>query len=171
MIEKKKETGEKQERKEKMKEKKKESKEKKKYDLEDEKIKELTETTQRIQAEFENYKKRCEKQNNDFRNFAEAELIKELLPILDNFELSLTHKDKDDFVKGIDMVYAQLFSLLEKKGLKPIKALNEKFDPALHEALLTEKSDKDGIVIEELQKGYFLNDKVLRHSKVKVGKK
>ncbi|MDP3765101.1 MAG: nucleotide exchange factor GrpE, partial [Nanoarchaeota archaeon] len=75
-------------------------------------------------------------------------------------------------VKGIEMIYAQLFSTLESEGLKPIEASGKKFDPYLHDVMLKQKSDKeDGIVLEELQRGYMLNDKVLRHSKVKISEK
>lgn len=135
-------------------------------------LKELTETLQRLQAEFENYKKRIEKENIEFRKYAKAELISKLLPMIDNFELALQNKEnKDEFVKGIELIYSQLFSLLENEGLKVIKAKGEKFNPEMHEALLTEKSDKENIVLEELQKGYMLEDKILRHAKVKVSKK
>ena len=132
---------------------------------------ELKETLQRVQADFENYKKRVERETEDFKKFASAELIGKLLPILDAFELSLKNsKDKEEFVKGIELIYAQLNEILGKEGLKKIEAVNQKFDPFLHEALMTEKSDKDGLILEELQKGYMLGDKVIRHSKVKVGK-
>lgn len=135
-------------------------------------LKEVTDTLQRLQAEFENYKKRVEKENIEFRKYAKAELIAKLLSILDNFELALQNKEnKEEFVKGIELIYSQLFSLLENEGLKTIKAEGEKFNPEIHEALLTEKSDKENIILEELQKGYMLGDRVLRHTKVKVSKK
>ncbi len=138
-----------------------------------EKIAELTETLQRLQAEFENYKKRVDKENSEFVKYAKAELIQRLLPTLDTFEIALkSTKDNEKFVKGMEMVYAQLVSLLHSEGLKPIEAIGKKFDPYLHEVMLKEKSDKDeGIVLEELQKGYMLNGRVLRHSKVKISEK
>ena len=81
-------------------------------------------------------------------------------------------EDNEKFIKGMEMVYAQLISTLHEEGLKPIDALKKKFDPYLHEVMLREKSDKEeDIILEELQKGYMLNDKVLRHSKVKVSEK
>jgi len=130
-----------------------------------EKDKELTETLQRLQADFENYKKRVDKEKLQFIDYANKEMVIDLLPILDNFELILKNS-KDEAVK---MLYAELFSLLEKKGLKKIKA--EKFDPYLHEALISEKSDKaEGTILEELQSGYMLNDQVVRHTKVKISK-
>lgn len=147
-------------------------KEEKKPKKED-KIKELTETLQRLQAEFENYKKRVEKEKSDFVKYSKAELISKLLPILDSFELALkNNKDPKGFEKGVELIFSQLYQTLEQEGVKPIKALSDKFDPYKHEVLLKEKSDKEeDIVLEELQKGYMLNDKVIRHSKVKVSKK
>jgi len=138
-----------------------------------EKIAELTETLQRLQAEFENFKKRTEKENAEFVKYAKAGLMQRLLPIIDTFEIALkSTKDNEKFAKGMEMVYAQLVSTLQSEGLKPIEAIGKKFDPYLHEVMLKEKSDKDdGFVLEELQKGYMLNDKVLRHSKVKISEK
>ncbi|KYK25353.1 hypothetical protein AYK26_06260 [Euryarchaeota archaeon SM23-78] len=137
------------------------------------KIKELTEILQRVQAEFENYKKRCEKENSEFIKYANADLIKKLLPILDNFELALKDcRAKDDFYKGMELIYSHLIEALHSQGLKHIECVGKKFDPYYHEALLTEESDKEkNTILEEMQKGYLLNDKVIRHSKVKVAKK
>lgn len=146
---------------------------KEKKPLEKEFIAELTDTLQRTQAEFENYKKRVDKEKQEFVKYSKAELIQKLLPIIDTFEIALkSTDDKEKFVKGMEIVYAQLISSLHAEGLKPIEALGKKFDPYLHEVMLKEKSEKDeGTVLEELQKGYMLNDKVLRHSKVKVSEK
>ncbi|MBD3249120.1 nucleotide exchange factor GrpE [Candidatus Woesearchaeota archaeon] len=131
-------------------------------------IEELTSALKQVQADFENYRKRTEKEQEKLCRSASKELIIDILPVLDSFELAL--KDKQD--KGLEMLYSQLMSILEKKGLKQIEALDKKFDPYLHEALLQEKSEKEeGIVLEELQKGYMLNDDVVRHTKVKVSKK
>jgi len=115
-------------------------------------------------------KKRVDKEKQEFVKYSKAELIQKLLPTIDTFEIALKFtKDNEKFVKGMDMVYAQLMSLLHSEGLKPIESLGKKFDPYLHEVMLKEKSDKDdGIVLEELQKGYMIIDKVLRHSKIKV---
>jgi len=136
-------------------------------------IADLTDTLQRTQAEFENYKKRVDKEKQEFLKYSKAELILKILPTIDTFEIALkSTKDNEKFVKGMDMVYAQLMTLLHSEGLKPIESLGNKFDPFMHEVMLKEKSDKDeGIILEELQKGYMLNDKVLRHSKVKVSEK
>lgn len=145
----------------------------KKEETEKEIIAELTGILQRLQAEFENYKKRIDKENAEFVKYSKAELVYKLLPLLDTFEIALKNtSDKEKFVKGIEIVYAQLFSTLESEGLKPIGALGKMFNPYLHEVMLKEKSDKeDGVVLEELQKGYMLNGKVLRHSKVKISEK
>jgi molecular chaperone GrpE len=133
---------------------------------------EYKETLQRLQAEFENYRKRCEKENLAFRTYANAELIKSMLPLLDSFEMALKNTaDSEKFAKGVEMIYIQLYSILKDYGLKNIEANGKQFDPYKHEVLLQEESEKDGMVIEELQKGYALNGTVIRHSKVKVGKK
>lgn len=141
--------------------------------IDKEKIEELTDTLQRLQAEFENYRKRFDKEKAEFVKYAKAELIQRLLPTLDTFEIALkSTKDNERFVKGMEMTYAEFVSTLQAEGLKPIVAIGKKFDPYLHEVMLKEKSDKDdGVVLEELQKGYMLNDKVLRHSKVKISEK
>ena len=136
-------------------------------------ILEMTETLQRLQAEFENYKKRTEKEKIEFVKYSKAEIISKILPILDTFEIALRNtNDKEKFVKGMEMLYAQLFSTLEAEGLRPIHSVGKHFDPYYHDVMLKQKSDKeDGIVLEELQKGYMLNDKILRHSKVKISEK
>ncbi len=144
-----------------------------KQDSKDE-IAELTETLQRIQAEFENYKKRIDREKAEFVKYSKHELILKLLPILDSFELAIKNsKDKSaNISKGVELIFSQLYSVLESEGMRRIDCIGKKFDPFKHEVLLQEESDKEeDIVLEELQKGYMLNDKVLRHSKVKVSKK
>ncbi|RMF55418.1 nucleotide exchange factor GrpE [Candidatus Woesearchaeota archaeon] len=135
-------------------------------------VNDLKETLQRVQADFENYKKRIEKENELIIERAKADLINKLLPIIDSFDLALTNKDKcEDFIKGIELIYAQFMDIMKKEGLEQIKALNEKFDPFKHEVLLQEESNKEkGTVLEELQKGYMFKDKVLRPTKVKISK-
>ena len=130
-------------------------------DEKDRKICELTDTLQRLQAEFENYKKYVEKQNGEFRKYAKSDIIEKLLPILDSFELALKNSsNNENFVKGVELIYSQLYSLLEKEGLKKIAA-EGKFDPHYHEVLIKDKSDKtEDAILEELQKGYMLNDKI-----------
>ncbi len=135
-------------------------------------LEELRETLQRLQADFENYRKRMEKDKEEFTKYASSKLIAELLPILDSFELAIKNKNNnDDFVKGVEMIYSQLSSLLEKQGLNQIEAEGKPFNPYVHEALMQEESEKeDGMVIEEFQRGYMLGETVLRHSRVKVSK-
>ncbi len=135
-------------------------------------IDDLTNTLKHLQAEFENYRKRIEKDNASFAKFANEDLIKDLLPIIDNFELALKNsKQKDEFYKGMELIYSQLIGVLQDNGVKCI-GCECKFDPYYHEVLLTEESDKENnAILEELQKGYTLNDKVIRHSKVKIAKK
>ena len=143
---------------------------KKIIDEKTQKIEELTDTLKRLQAEFENYKKRIDKEKTEFVKYSNADVIEKMLPVLDSFEIALKNtSDKEKFVEGIKMIYAQLHSMLEAEGLRPIKAVGEKFDPYRHEVLMKEESDKpEGTILEEFQKGYMLNDKVLRHSKVKI---
>ena len=143
---------------------------KKELEQKSQNIEELTDTLKRLQAEFENYKKRIEKEKLEFAVYAHADIIANILPVLDSFEIALKSTgDKEKFVEGMKMVYAQLYSALEAEGLRPIKALDEKFDHYKHEVLMKEESDKpEGTVLEEFQKGYMLGDKVLRFSKVKI---
>ncbi|MBI2208595.1 nucleotide exchange factor GrpE [Candidatus Woesearchaeota archaeon] len=152
----------------------KEKAKKEKKPTDKEKLEELTDTLKRLQAEFENYKKRADKEKEEFAKYANAAMIAKLLPLLDTFEIALRNtKDHEKFLKGMEMVYAQLFSALEAEGLRPITAEGKKFDPYYHEVMLKQESDKEeGIVLEELQRGYMFKDKVLRYSKVKIsGKK
>ena len=146
---------------------------KEKHDKKDEMIKELTETLQRVQAEFENYKKRCDAQQKEFAKYANASLISRLLPILDNFEIALKNiESPQEFVKGMKLIHSSLIELLNQEGVTEVNPLGEKFDPYKHEALMQEESDKvPGTVIEVLQKGYMIKDRVLRHAKVKIAKK
>ena len=144
--------------------------------------KELIDTLKRVQADYENYRKRVERDNKEYRQYATQALIIKLLPVLDNFELTLSNKlslpnkdsdkeNRDAFVKGIELAYAEFQTILEQEGLRKINATGQHFDPALHEALLTEEheGDKD-IVLEEFQNGYMLHNKVMRPAKVKISK-
>ena len=133
-------------------------------------VEELTDTLKRLQAEFDNYRKRIDKEKTEFRKYAHAEIIAGILPIIDSFEIALKNAaDSEKFIDGIKLIYAQIYSMLESQGLRPIKTDGEKFDPYKHEVLMKEESDKpEGTILEEFQKGYMLNDKVLRFSKVKI---
>ncbi len=127
---------------------------------------------QRAQADFINYKRRTELERQDFNRFANANLILSLLPALDDLERALSSIPpklaKHSWVDGIRLVERKFKSSLETQGLTPIKALGEPFDPNFHEALRQDKG-KEGIIVEEFQKGYMLGDRVLRPAKVVVG--
>ncbi len=128
---------------------------------------------QRAQADFINYKRRNEQERQDFSRFANAELMLSLLPALDDLERALNSvppakSAKHSWLEGIRLVERKFKSSLEAQGLTPIKALGEPFDPNFHEAVRQDKG-KEGIVIEEFQKGYMLGDRVLRPAKVVVG--
>jgi len=141
-------------------------------DTDEQKVKDLTEMCQRIQADFENYKKRVEEEKKQTALYFKKEIITHLLPTLDMFELALRHKeDKEEFIKGMEMIYAQFFTTLENEGLKAISS-DGAFNPELHEAIMTEDSDeKDGTILEELQRGYTLDNQVIRYVRVKVAKR
>lgn len=131
----------------------------------------------RAAADFSNYKKRIEKDNAEFTKFANTALITRLLPILDDFERAFQTLPDNlralTWVDGIFLIARKMTAILEAEGLKPIEALNQPFDPRLHEAVIHEETDQheDGTVIAELQKGYKLNDRVIRPTLVKVAKK
>tara|TARA_Y100000310_G_scaffold335593_1_gene418008 strand:+ start:602 stop:1126 length:525 start_codon:yes stop_codon:yes gene_type:complete len=135
------------------------------------KIQELTELLQRTQADSENYRKQTEKRIQDINQFAAKSIIIQILPILDNFELALknTGANQKDFTKGVELIYSQLFTVLENQGVKTIQTENQEFNPYYHEALMKINSEKqENTIIEELQKGFMMNDKVIRPAKVKV---
>jgi len=139
----------------------------------EDKAAEYKEMLQRLQAEFENYRKRTEKEVQRYKEYAAAEFAKKALPVLDSFELALKHSDSnaEKLKKGIELIYAQLYTMLYAEGLKPIDAAGKRFDPYVHEAMMHQESEKEGVVLEEMQRGYMFKEAVLRHSKVKVGKK
>ena len=150
----------------------------KRDDKRDEKIAELTGTLKRLQADFENYKKRADREKDTYSKNANTRLIEKFLPLLDSFALAVKNStisgnasDSGKFRKGIEMIYAQFYSTLQNEGLRPIETLGKKFDPYKHEVLMQEESEQDNIVLEEFQKGYMLHDHILRHSKVKIGVK
>jgi molecular chaperone GrpE len=126
----------------------------------------------RAQADFINYKRRAEQEKMEMGVYANTQLILALVPVLDDFERavdSLTPKlAKLDWVHGIQLVERKLRTTLEAQGLSPIKAVGEMFDPNLHEAVM-HVNGEDGKVVHELQKGYRLHDRILRHSQVAVG--
>ena len=128
----------------------------------------------RLQAEFENARKRTAREQQDFREYAVTDAIKPLLPILDSFERALqtSAADRSEFRSGIELIYKQLQDALSKLGLRAIPAKGERFDPHLHEAIeMVDTTDAaDHQILEELQRGYKLKDRLLRPSMVRVAR-
>jgi molecular chaperone GrpE len=136
-------------------------------------IEEFKDKYLRALAEMENLRKRAEREKTEFRHYALAELLRELLVILDNFERALQSRDQingKSFHEGVEMIYRMFFDLLMKKGIVPIDIEDKRFDPTLHQAVLTEESEdvEEPEVVEELQRGYRLYGRLLRPSLVKV---
>ena len=143
-----------------------------------EKAKEHWDKLLRLQADFENTRKRLEKEKQDFVKFANEGIIFELLNVLDDLERTVDlaqskHQDLSAFLKGVEMILAHLYEMLKEYGVKPIDAEGKIFDPHYHEALMQieNKDLPEHTIVEELQKGYLLNDRVIRTTKVKVSKK
>lgn len=125
----------------------------------------------RLMADFQNYKKRVEKEKKDLYSYANEKLVTELLDVLDNFERALVQEGQgDSFKEGMEMIFKQLGDVLKKSGLAEIPALGEEFDPNFHNAVMSEETDEyeSGTVSGVMQKGYTLNGKVIRPSMVKV---
>lgn len=129
----------------------------------------------RLMAEFQNYKRRAAKEKTDTLQYANEKIVADILPVLDNFERALTTETEDieGYAKGMQLIFEQLYKALENAGLEEIKALDEDFDPNVHNAVMTDNiEDKDdGKITKVLQKGYKLRDKVVRPSMVAVNKK
>ena len=143
----------------------------KKLDEAEAKAGEYLQMAQRLQADFDNFRKRTQRENEEFKAFATAGLISELLTIEDDLDRALdSAKEENDFVTGVRGIRQNLMKILESKGLTEIPT-DGKFDPNCHEALCVEEADTDGDIAEVFQKGYRLGNKVLRYSKVKVTRK
>jgi molecular chaperone GrpE len=130
----------------------------------------------RLQAEFENFRKRIERERNEFYLMALSELVGKLLPIIDDFERALSVHHTSDVVKyheGMELIYKGLRSILECFGLKEVPSIGERFDPRVHQAMVREESDEveEETVVEEFRKGYFFKDRLLRPAMVKVAVK
>ncbi|MBI5066293.1 nucleotide exchange factor GrpE [Candidatus Woesearchaeota archaeon] len=142
----------------------------------EETIKDYVDHLKRLQAEFENYIKRVEKERTDFKKFSSEKIILKILLIIDDLERALKEFAKEqipqEVMQGMQMIFKNMHKIIEEEGVKEIKATNQKFDPHKHEVLLVECNGKceDNIVLEELQKGYMLGDKVIRYAKVKINK-
>ena len=149
-------------------------KKKDKKDKKDEQIEELTDKLKRQMAEFDNYRKRTEKEKTQMYEIGAKSIIEKILPVIDNFErgfAGVTEEQKaDPFVSGMDMVYKQMMTALEEAGVKPIEAVGTEFNPDFHNAVMHEENEEAGEnqVVEEFQKGYMYKETVVRHSMVKV---
>ena len=149
-------------------------KKKDKKDKKDEQIEELTDRVKRQMAEFENFRKRTEKEKAQMFDMGAKSILEKILPVVDNFERGFTtvaEEDKEDaFVKGMDMVYKQLMTELSNAGVTPIEAVGKEFDPEYHNAVMQVESEEyeSGVVAAEFQKGYMYKDSVVRHSMVSV---
>ena len=146
---------------------------KKKKDKRDEKIEELVDRVQRQMAEFDNFRKRSEKEKSQMFDMGARSVIEKILPVIDNFERGLAQageNSEDPFVQGMEKIYKQMLTELESIGVSPIEAEGKEFDPNLHNAVMHCEDDTVGenIVVQELQKGYTYHDTVVRHSMVKV---
>lgn len=139
--------------------------------------KELQETLERnlrAQADFDNFRRRTRQEKEEFAKYASSKIIGSLLPVIDNFERALESsretRDFDALLKGLDMTYRQLGQLLEQEGVKNMETIGQPFNPELHQAVMQVDSDEheEGIIVEEVMKGYVQGDKVLRPAMVKV---
>lgn len=145
-----------------------------KKDKKDEQIADLTDKLTRQMAEFDNYRKRTEKEKSAMYEIGAKDVIEKILPIVDNFErgfATVAEEEKENpFVQGMDKVYKQLMTMLEGLGVKPIEALGQEFNPDLHHAVMHVEDEEAGenVIVEEFQKGYMYRDSVVRYSMVKV---
>ena len=145
-----------------------------KKDKKDEKIEELTDRLTRQMAEFDNFRKRTDKEKSQMYEVGAKDIIEKILPVVDNFERGLDavkEEDKEDpFVQGMEKVYKHLMTTLEEIEVKPIEAVGKEFDPNFHNAVMHVDDENFGenIVAEEFQKGYTYRDSIVRHSMVKV---
>jgi molecular chaperone GrpE len=127
----------------------------------------------RTAAEFDNYRKRVDRERRDLADYTAADVVSEMLPIVDNLERALAAaSEADPLRKGVELIHKQMVDLLRKRGVKTIEALGADFDPRFHQAVIHEPSSehREGEVIEELQRGYLLGDRLLRPAMVKVAK-
>lgn len=142
-----------------------------KQELEDtqNKLKEMTTITQHALADLQNFRRRADEERAGYVAYANADLMNELLPVLENINKALAHEPKDaEWIKGATQIFIQFQQALQKRGLNPIEAKGLPFDPKIHEALMVGPGPKDQVV-EEYEKGYTLGDKVLKRSRVLVG--
>lgn len=149
-------------------------KKEKKKDPKDEKIEELTDRLIRNMAEFDNFRKRTEKEKSQMFGTGASSVIEKILPVIDDFERGLAAMSEEEkgtsFAQGVEMIYKKLITTLTDLGLQPIEAVGKEFDPTYHNAVMQAPSEEyeSGVVMQELQKGYMFKDKILRHSMVMV---
>ena len=146
-------------------------KKKKEKDKFEQQIEELTDRLKRSMAEFDNYRKRTEKEKSSMYIIGAKDIVEKMLPIVDNFERGLAQAPEDDpFAEGMKMIYKQMMTAFDEMGVKPIEAVGKDFDPNLHNAVMhvEDESVGENIVVEDFQKGYTYKDFVVRHSMVKV---
>lgn len=149
-------------------------KKEKKKDKKDEQIEELTDKLKRQMAEFENFRKRTDKEKSQMYDMGVKSIVEKILPVIDNFERGLAvvpeDQKEDAFADGMNMIYRQMMTTLEEIGVKPIEAAGAEFNPDFHNAVMhiEDESLGENIIAEELQKGYMYRDSVVRHSMVKV---
>ena len=146
-------------------------KKKKEKDKFEQQIEDLTDRLKRSMAEFDNYRKRTEKEKSSMYIIGARDIVEKMLPIVDNFERGLAQAPEDDpFAEGMKMIYKQMMTAFDEMGVKPIEAVGKEFDPNLHNAVMhvEDESVGENIVVEEFQKGYTYKDFVVRHSMVKV---
>ncbi|MGA7614739.1 MAG: nucleotide exchange factor GrpE [Thermoanaerobaculia bacterium] len=126
----------------------------------------------RSRADFDNFRKRMEREKGEYRKYALSELIRQILPVIDNFEraLSSPHSEGEEFRKGVELIYKQLLDVLKREGVRPVEEAPVPFDPTFHEAITREENTgfEPHTVIDVLQKGYFLHDRLLRPAMVRV---
>lgn len=146
-------------------------KKKKEKDKFEQQIEELTDRLKRNMAEFDNFRKRTEKEKSSMYIIGAKDIVEKILPVVDNFERGLAQAPEgDSFADGMKMIYKQLLTTLDELGVKPIEAVGKEFDPNFHNAVMHVEDEEAGenIVVEEFQKGYTYKDFVVRHSMVKV---
>lgn len=135
---------------------------------------ELLETTRRVQADFENYRKRARREQSEAKEHAVVQVVEQLLGLLDNFDLALANLDEtpehEKIRKGLELLYAEFWSVLERHGVSKIDAQGQMFDPELHDAVVHEDGDGEAIVTEVMRDGYKMHNRVIRPAMVKVSR-
>lgn len=139
-------------------------------DSKDLKIDELTNDLKRLQADFQNHCKRVEQEKKDFIEYASGGVLCKMLLIVDEMEIALKNMKSAEDRKGIQMILDKIRKMLTEEGVTEMKCMGQKFDPYQHEAILYENGKEDGIILDEIQKGYLMKGKILRYPKVKISK-